>query len=188
MSKKSLFLPILVALSVVVFTACQKEGDTGPAGPAGPAGNDGPQGPPGPKGDTGVANVIYSDWLDVTYEVNLDENGDTASWSAVIPAPQITQEILSQGEIKVYMNVNTADDPVIFPLPYFDGGIILNAAFYTDTIVLVSNFDMGTVVDQGQTYFQYRYVVIPGGVLATKPDNVNLDNYLEMKKFFKLEN
>lgn len=186
MRKKSIFFPFLVILSLMIFAACQKEGGTGPAGPAGPAG---PPGPAGPKGDSGVANITYSEWLTVLFEASIDEeSGDTLSWIAHIDAPKLTQEILSQGEIKVYLNVNTAADPVIFPLPYFDGGVILNSLFFTDTIMLVSNIDMGTITEQGQTFFQYRYVLIPGGVLAVKPENVDFNNYLEMKNYLKLEN
>jgi hypothetical protein len=72
-------------------------------------------------------------------------------------------------------------------LPFFDGGTIINSFFYTDTIALLSNVDASTILFEGQDFFQYRYVLIPGGELARKPANVNIDNYLEMKKYFKLE-
>jgi len=183
MSKKSLFFPLVIILSLAIFSACQKDGDAGPAGPEGPAGPAGPQGPQGPEGPAGTANVMYSDWLSVTFE----PNDDSTNWSAAIDAPEVTPEMLSQGEIKVYINFNTAADPVIFPLPYFDGANIISPLFYTDTIALISTVDASTFQEQGQTFFQYRYVLIPGSVLAVKPANVNLDNYLEMKKFFRLK-
>lgn len=185
MLKKSLLFPIVAALSLAIsFTSCQKEGDTGPVGPAGPTG---PTGPTGPAGPTGTANVIYSDWIDVTFDPTTDEDtGDTLSWSAAIRAEQITSDILNSGEIKVYINFNTADDPVVFPLPYFDGGVIINPVFYTDTIALVATADASTQEESGAKFLQYRYVIIPGSVLAAKPESVNLDNYLEMKKYLKL--
>jgi hypothetical protein len=180
MRKKPFVFPICVILSLAMFASCQKEGSAGPAGPAGPTG---PSGSQGPKGDTGVANVIYSEWLDVIFEPNTD----SSNWSATIPAPKLSNEILSQGEIKVYINFNTAADPVVFPLPFFDGAVIINPLFFTDTIALISTTDAGTVLDQGEKFFQYRYVLIPGAVLAVKPNDVNLDDYVEVKRFLKLK-
>ena len=180
MTNKSFFYPLLLIMSIVTLVSCSKEGDEGPPGPTGPPG---PAGPAGPKGDSGTANVIYSDWLNVDFDPNLD----SSNWTATIPAPRLTNEMLSQGEIKVYINFNTAADPVVFPLPYFDGAVIINPVFFTDTIALISTVDAGTQEDGGELFFQYRYVLIPGGALARKPENVNLDNYLEMKNYFKLE-
>ncbi len=65
MSKEVVYFPLIVLFTLVIFASCQKEGDEGPAGPAGPAGSQ------GPKGDTGVANVIYSEWLDVEFEAQV---------------------------------------------------------------------------------------------------------------------
>ena len=180
MTNKPLFYPLIVIFSLFIFVACKK-GDAGPEGPAGPAG---PAGPSGPAGPTGTANVIYSDWLDVDFE----PNSDSSNWSAAIPVDALTPEMLSQGEIKIYINFNTADDPVIFPLPYFDGQIIINPLFYTDTIAMISTVDAGTVDNGGDKFFQYRYVLIPGGTLANVPANVNLDRYADVKKYFKLTN
>jgi hypothetical protein len=168
-------------LSLAILTSCQKEGKTGPVGPAGTTG---PAGSQGPKGDTGVANVIYSQWLDVAFVPNTD----SSNWNAVIPAPKLTNEILNQGEIKVYVNFNTPADPIVFPLPYINGGVIISPLFFKDTIALLSTVDASTLIDPAGKFFQYRYVLIPGAVLAMKPDHVNLDNYLELKKYLKLEN
>jgi hypothetical protein len=96
--------------------------------------------------------------------------------------------MLSSGEIKVYMNLNTADDPVVFPLPYFDGAVIINPIFFTDTIALISTADASTVTEDGDTFLQYRYVLIPGAVLAANQgSNVNLDNYADVKRLFRIK-
>jgi hypothetical protein len=182
MRKKSLVFPLVIICSLVIFASCQKEGSAGAAGPAGPAG---PQGPQGPKGDSGAANVIYSDWIDVTFE---PANADSSNWSAAIRVERLDNEMLSQGEIKVYVNVNTSADPVVFPLPYFDGQTIINPVFYTDTIALVATTDVSTGTQGSDKVLQYRYVLIPGGALALKPDNINLDNYADVKKYLKLAN
>jgi hypothetical protein len=181
MTNKPLFFSLIVIFSLSLFVACKK-GDTGPEGPAGPAGPAGANGPAGPAGTT---NVIYSDWLDVVFE----PNNDSSNWNAVIPADALTADMLNQGEIKVYINLNRPDDPVVFPLPYFDGAIIINPVFFTDTIALVSTVDAGTFTDTtGAKILQYRYVMIPGSELASVPANVNLDKYADVKKYFKLEN
>lgn len=191
----------LAALSAVfalfVFSSCQKEGDTGPQGEPGPAGPQGPQGPEGPQGDTGVANVIYSEWLDVTFEMITDtaDNGDvdTLAFVAGIEAPKLDQSILESGEIKVYVNAGTPSEPAVFPLPLFDAfeltGIFNMNAYFTDgAINLYSTNDGSTFeTDEGEPAFQYRYVLIPGGVLAVKPDNVKLESYSDMQKFLQLK-
>lgn len=179
MRKKTWVFPLIIVMAVGLFTACQKEGSVGAAGPAGPAG------PTGPAGPVGSANVIYSDWLDVVFSPNID----SSNWNAQIPAPKLDNEMLTQGEIRVYINFNSAADPVVFPLPYFDGQVIINPVFYTDTIGLISTANASTQADSaGVKYLQYRYVLIPGGALATKPDNINLDNYADVKKYLKLKN
>jgi hypothetical protein len=181
MTNKPLIYSLIVIFSLSVFVACKK-GDTGPQGPPGDTGAQGPQGEQGPPGTT---NVIYSDWLDVVFE----PNDDSSNWNAAIPADALDANMLNQGEIKVYINLNRPNDPVVFPLPYFDGAIIINPVFFTDTIALVSTVDAGTFTDTtGAKILQYRYVMIPGTELANVPANVNLDKYADVKKYFKLEN
>ena len=181
MTNKPLFYPLIVIFSLFIFVACKK-GDTGPEGPAGPAGPAGANGPAGPPGTT---NVIYSDWLDVTFE----PTEDSSNWTAAIPAAALTADMLNNGEIKVYVNLFRPNDPVVFPLPYFDGQIIINPVFVTDTIILVSTVDAGTFLDStGAKIAQYRYVMIPGSELANVPANINLDRDADVKKYLKLEN
>ena len=109
MKKLNLFRISLLFTVILVFAGCAKDGETGPQGPAGPAGPTGSTGTQGPKGDVGTANVIYSPWLDVTYEAIPDQTtGDPIAWVAEIPAPKLTADILLKGEIKVYLNAGTA--------------------------------------------------------------------------------
>src|SRR3954447_10162549 len=119
-------LPILFLAITLLSTHCKK-GDTGPAGPAGPQGPQGEQGqmggtgPQGPKGDTGTANVIYSEWLDVTYAPDTLHNGtaiDTLGFFADITATKLDSLILANGEIKVYLNLGSAANANVVPLPY----------------------------------------------------------------------
>jgi len=74
------YFGLVMALSLAV-ASCSKEGPEGPQGPQGPQGQQGQQGAQGPKGDEGTANVMYSGWLDVVYEADLDENDEIVGWS-----------------------------------------------------------------------------------------------------------
>ena len=192
MKKFNLFRSSLLLTVILIFAGCAKDGDTGPQGPPGPAGPAGPTGTQGPKGDLGTANVIYSAWLDVTYEAVTDPaTGDPIAWVAEIPAPKLTADILLKGEIKVYLNAGTAADPAVFPLPINDlyaltGVANLNAYFSLNTINLYSTEDASTFIDAGEKAFQYRYILIPGGAPARRA-TINWNNYEEVKKHLGLK-
>jgi len=191
-------LPILFLAVTLLFTHCKK-GDTGPAGAAGPQGPQGEQGQTGatgaqgPKGDTGTANVIYSNWLDVTYTADTNLNGttiDTLGYYANITASKLDSSILTKGEIKVYLNLNTSSDPVVVPLPYFDVQtlISINPTFVVNDIFLYSDVDASTYTQDGSKYLQYRYILVPGSVpgdLIVKPPNWN--NYKEVQAYFGIK-
>ncbi len=189
MRKRSFSLIVGSLFVLALFSACQKDGGTGPEGPAGP------QGPVGPKGDAGTANVIYSDWLDVEFIAVTAQNDDTDTLAFVadIPAPKLTSNIISTGEMKVYVNVGRTSQPVVYPLPLFDAyeltGIFnLNVTFSEGVISMYSTADASTfLVDNGDKAYQYRYVLIPGSVLALKPANIELNNYQEVQQYLKLK-
>ena len=197
-AKSSLTLLASLVLITFIFTQCQK-GDVGPAGPAGPTGSAGAAGSPGatgPKGDTGTANVIYSAWLDVTYNGldtvhNNDGTIDTVLWGASITANKLTQAILDKGEIKVYMNWGTQANPDISPLPLLDvffTGLFINPEFLLQRIDLYSNFNARTFTNSsGQKQLQYRYILIPGSVPGrlSKPA-VDWNNYNAVKAYLGL--
>lgn len=194
------FLYFLMAFALLV-AACGKDGDTGPAGPAGPAGPQGPggaAGPGGPQGEPGTANVIYSDWLDVGYEedTTVIAVGDTLfRYYSGIDVPKLTAEIASQGEVKVYVNMGTAADPYITPLPVanlvlFGVFININYHFYAEVIEFNSNIDAGTGLNaQNQKVWQYRYILIPGGTAARKAAGADVDwnNYKSVQKYLNLK-
>ncbi|MCW3115144.1 MAG: hypothetical protein JWR18_3540 [Segetibacter sp.] len=184
----TLFLAI-----AVLFASCAKEGPagaTGPAGPAGPtgaAGAAGVPGTPGAPGAPGTANVIYSAWLDVSFTPNTD----SSVWSSAIPAPQLVDSILNRGEIKVYLNAgkDSTTRNLIVPLPIYDPfivGAIINVYFSTQRIVLGATDEVSTFTYQGAKYYQYRYILIPGGKAARMASGINWDKYEEVKKYLRL--
>lgn len=182
---------VLLLAAAVFVSSCSKDGDTGPQGEQGPPGPAGPGGPGGPQGEPGTANVIYSDWLDVTYDAVKNEAGDTVAFDAIISAPKLTNEILSTGEIKVYFNWGTAAEMTVDPLPLFDiylgGGLSITTTFSAEQIYLFSNFDMSTFTDTNGKQFQYRYILIPGGQTARSSKAVNWGNYKEVQAYLGLK-
>ncbi|HRP34149.1 MAG TPA: collagen-like protein [Agriterribacter sp.] len=191
---KRLNFPLtLIALFVagVFLASCTKEGPAGPAGQAGAQGAPGPtgaQGPAGTKGDPGTANVIYSDWKNVTF----DENG-----LGILPAPELSNDILNTGSVKVYWNLFTKDEPFVVSLPcsvfpglLFDDleddapNIVINPYLAKDTILLSANYNVSSVSGQSQ----FRYILIPGGTpAARKASSINWNNYAEVKQYLNLK-
>lgn len=132
-------IPLLLA--IFIFTSCG-EGDVGPAGPAGP------QGAPGPKGDNGdAANVITSGWL----EYDLKSGIYASLYYAKITVPEITQEILDKGVIRVY--VKTATTIYDIPNPSFEG---FYARYSVGTLEIFSPTEWDTY-----SGYSVRYVLIP---------------------------
>jgi len=78
-------------------------GNTGPNGAKGPKGDlgdtgaQGPAGPGGAQGAAGIGNVIYSKWIDPT------SLSMTADGRLEIEVPKLTQDILDNGEVYVYL-------------------------------------------------------------------------------------
>ncbi|MEC5146570.1 hypothetical protein [Chitinophaga sp. 212800010-3] len=185
-------LSSFLVLAFIVFTiACSKNGAQGPAGPTGPAGAAGaagPAGPAGPKGDTGAANVIYSAWLDVKYDTTRDTANRPIGFEAVISAPKLTSTILSNGIVNVYFNLNTAAQPAITPLPYVDAQVFINFVSAAGKIYLASNLDASTgTTSAGAKIWQYRYVLVPGGVAARgSSSSVNWKDYQSVRKYLGL--
>ena len=159
--------------------ACKKEGPPGPAGPAGAhgpqgtrgekgdrgprgeTGETGPRGPAGPrgeKGDPGTANVIYSAWTDLSF---FNAGGKSvAIWSV----SGISQDILDKGHVAIYWKSSSG---LVHPLPIhnFTGDPAQKMVFVLSPgQILIEQKGMSGEV--ASTQDRFRYVIIPGGVLA----------------------
>jgi len=183
MRKTLRLLPHILSIALVVgIVSCSKDGPAGPAGATGPAGPAGAAGAQGPAGQPGTANIIYSDWDSTeTWIVDTVHNGaviDTIGFHANFTAPKLDTAILNRGEVKVYMNLNTTADPVIFPIPYNDGSVFIDNIFFAGTIQLISNAKL--------TGIPFRYILIPGGTHA-RTTKVNWNNYNEVKAYLGLK-
>lgn len=187
---RQLFSVLLLASITFMATSCSKDGDTGATGAQGQKGDKGdggPAGPAGPKGDPGTANVIYSNWLDLPLIKDPTQNNGNY-YNAAISVNQLSQDMLTKGVIKVYLNVNSADDPIVVPLPYTDeSGKIIRFVASNQTIDIIANFDASTKTTNGKKYNQYRYVLVPGGT-AANGQPVNWNDYEEVKAQLDLNN
>jgi len=199
------FFGLLLAFGLFVYS-CQK-GDAGAVGPAGPTGatgatggdgKDGKDGSTGAKGDTGTANVIYSDWLDVGFQPTTVENAtdpsllDTTGFFAQISAPKLSSDILNKGEIKVYINEYDPETEIttVYPLPYDDDSVKARLSFYEQTITVKANRDLSTISyspDPNKSY-QFRYVLIPGGVKDQSASKIDWNNYAQVKSYLGIRN
>jgi hypothetical protein len=184
---------LLLAITLIIFASCSKTGPAGATGPAGPQGPAGGNGPTGSTGATGTANVIYSNWLNVKFT-----GTDTTGWFAQITATQLVDSIINKGDVKVYLNVgsDSADNQLIFPLPITDiliTGAIINPFYQAQAINIVSTADVSSDSLRGYHYFQYRYVLIPGGIntggriAGGRNTTINWNDYKQVKQYLGLK-
>ncbi|HEX6427350.1 MAG TPA: hypothetical protein VF008_06670 [Niastella sp.] len=178
---------VLVLFVALFFTACKK-GDTGPAGETGAPGATGANGAAGATGKPGTANVIYSAWMDVEFSLV-----DSFTAVGTITAPKIVDSIIQKGEVKVFWNVNTASNPSIVALPYHDDGVLFGASDLANiplikvgTISLYSNYNLSSrTTTSGEKAFQYRYIIVPGGITARSA--VNWNDYKQVQHYLGLK-
>lgn len=191
MRKMSLYA--LMLCGIIFFGACGKDGEAGPAGAKGDTGATGPAGTPGKDATSGI---LYSDWLDVTFTAvkeETDDNGngvlDTIFFGAQIEAAKITDEILSTGDVRVFINTYSDAEKDIAPLPYVSPvtGATISPSFSTGLITLLANGPFNTFTDGTAKYQQYRYVIIPGGAEARKAAGIDWNDYKQVKAYLHLK-
>ncbi|MFL5740603.1 MAG: hypothetical protein ACJ75B_10330 [Flavisolibacter sp.] len=108
----------------------------------------GDAGPAGAQGPAGAANVQYSGWKTLAMTFSATNN----DYEQTITADSIKQNILDNGVILTYMRFTPASGPAII----VPAGIYLQELFSPGKIQLYA--------DQDYSGFEYRYVLIPGGV------------------------
>lgn len=147
----------------------------------------GTQGPAGPQGPPGTANVIYSDWINPT----------DATWSLLntprrklmdIYNSQIDLDIVNKGIVLVYYRT---DNGWITQLPYnimlSNGTVAVNISsiYGLSSLVIEMRGYTRDILDSEYLYNSgagFRYVIIPGGILATTmSSNRNTERSVEIK-------
>lgn len=176
-------------------------GQTGAQGPAGPQGSTGPQGAAGPQGPAGAANVIYSGWTTITFQSAVNYYGDTL-YIGSITAPQLTAAILNYGDIAVYMRfgaISGADTSfTVYKLNYISSIGSVSYWVQMQPAVGVINIQANWNPAKGfitfpntNIVFQFRYILIPGGVAAVALKGgypPNLNNYESVCSYFGIKN
>lgn len=190
----NVYLTILLSLCLAFASCTQSEGPTGPQGEPGPQGQQGPQGPQGEQGppgedgedgEDGTANVFYSEWMEIDWNVS---DGTTLK-TMLISEPRVTEEFTNTGSLLMFARNATIDVKTAIALPFVNGndqlyfyalnghetlndGIVFNAQSL-DNSVPVSEFSNTEI----------RYVLIPGGVPAKMRDNF-FEDYNVVKEYY----
>jgi hypothetical protein len=96
----------------------------------------------------------------------------------------------------VYLNAGTASQPAVFPLPFTDlfyaqaflGIQTFNIFFTVGKINMYASEDASSFTGSGGKSWQYRYVIIPGGVNigGRQKGPVDFNNYEAVKQYYKI--
>lgn len=176
---KKLISPLSVIVTCFIFlTACKgpagpvgATGATGPVGPTGatgatgatgPAGATGPIGATGSTGATGTANVIYSNWINVTCVLGATTPG---IWDGLLTAPGVTQTIIDRGVVKIYLR---NPQNLVFELNYVTTNDFIHYYLTVGLITMRSSYN---------ATYPYRYILIPGGVSGGRYSSGPLAGY-----------
>jgi len=160
MKNLKLILAASIAISVAIVS-CSK----GPAGPAGAtgatgaAGATGATGAAGQNGTNGTDSVLHSAWITLATTVDtFTNNGNPDSiFVDTIPATSITQAIIDSGLVVTYVqNLFNNDGSIVNTLTY---------AGFMEVDFLVGQINIEVLSDISGA--QFRYVVIPGSLLAS---------------------
>jgi len=185
----------LMAIAAAMLFACEgPEGPAGDAGTTGPAGTKGPTGPEGspgaqgPQGTVGIANVIYSPWINTIWDRTA-----TNQVEFIINSTVFTQKVKDEDFVLVYMKDTPNDNKVIeLPRLVFSEGVLIFSLDFTvrvGSIRLVHNRSQHPDLLGADDLFpesQVRYVIVPAGIFG----RINLPdsrNYLEVCEILGIE-
>ena len=169
-------------LFTIIAFSCAEDGEPGPKGDQGEPGIQGEQGEQGEKGEPGTANVIYSEWIesefsnDFSYEEYSFLEIDTNQYSL---------------NTTVFLLYSKSVNGVVYPLPQLVSATTYSYYIVPDfgtglpaRIILYRN---GTPVGGSAVPFDFRYVIIPGGVpTGRRTADYSKMSYEEIKLLFNL--
>lgn len=135
------------------------------------------------QGPPGTANVIYSEWATLQHAIRDTLIDGSHLKVSHITAPAVTQDILDNGLIMVYMKFSN----MVYALPYIsDAGGKPNEINFRSGIgkIPITRFafdDSGSITIG--INLQFRYILIPGGVTA-KMRSSFLEDYQVVKQYY----
>jgi hypothetical protein len=140
------------------------------------------------QGTPGTIEVQYSGW-NYTTSIRDSSINSTIITLEDLSAPGLTQAIIDEGIVKVYVNYVVG----IYPLPYIRHGAA--TSYITTSFLLQSGRIIITHLTtnddhQGPIFLaaaEYRYVLIPGGKALALKNHVDLSNYEAVRKFYRIK-
>jgi hypothetical protein len=177
---KNSFFTLLFVAAVTFIISCTKEGPEGPQGIQGPTGPQGIQGIPGQDGNANVNSYTYNVYLN-------DWTLDAADYGINLLVPEITQSILDNGAVLVYMGVGSGS---WVSLPY----IVWNVGYASQYLPIISVGKV-TIWKTDSDFFQtdnpgdktFKVIVIAGSGFSAMPSNIDLNNYEEVAGYLNLK-
>lgn len=152
-------------IGMLVFSTSCKKGDTGPAGTNGKDGN---------------ANVVSSTITSSNWVYT------SPSWKIDFTYPAITQSIIDNGAVLVYLQVGSAYNQL--PLTTYPSSTYSRtyevSSYVGGVAIYATDSDLTQPANPGSKKF--KVVVIAASGLKQNP-NVNLDNYEEVKAAFNIQ-
>ncbi len=149
----------------LLFTNCKKEG---------------PQGPTGKDGTNGNANVVSSSITSSNWVYN------APSWEINFTYGAVTQDIIDNGAVLVYMKVGTAYNQI--PITFYPANNYSRtydiSTYVGGVAIYCTDSDLTQPTNPGTQTF--KVVVIAASQLIKNP-NVDLNNYSEVKQVFNIQ-
>jgi hypothetical protein len=162
-------LLLFATIISVILSACK--GDKGDTGPAGSNGAQGPQG----NANVTTVTVTTSNWI-----------LSGVAWYTTINVSSITQSIVDNGIVMVYMDAGGAW--LALPVTIIPSSSYSSTYRYYHYLGAVEvdkeDTDLTTPANPGTKTF--KIAVIAGSIARDNP-NVNWDNYSEVKATFNLQ-
>lgn len=175
--------------SSLLLTNCQPtNGEKGDPGPQGEQGIQGPKGDPGPQGAVGTANVIYSNWIDMSNPSKWRRNNPSYWEATLVSTTSISQSIINSGVVLVYMKSSISPRVMLTPFTALGNYFTIYSNVFVGSISLWQQFPASNspVNLDLQGWNSYRYVIIPGSVPGGRKISIDYSNYEEVKKAFNL--
>jgi len=153
----------------------------------------GATGSQGPKGDPGTANVIYSDWINVSnsWRPKTDASSNVVELTSISPVtvPQLLPSILNTGTILVYFRSEITSSAPVYQLSYIsqgsNGPVSYSFQASQDGLnfkITTTGIGYGLSIEDRNFIKQIRYILIPGGVKAARAITIDYSNYREVCK------
>jgi hypothetical protein len=160
MKTKIITIYLLLVFSTLIFTRCSNDGAPGPAGQDGIDGKN--------------ATVYYSEWFSPS-----DWSGSSGDWYFDANAPDLTENVVENGVILVYVWLagDLYDATSVRPLP--DYAIGANWSFLIHQYGSIEfTSDMNS---KPLTTHKFRFIAIPGTIPALKSASIKNKSEEELR-------